>query len=96
MVERLNGEMATLDTRHDSNEEVDRAKRIAQVLEILTHPMTAQEVAIEMYLNGYTRNTDRNNAAPRLTELAKEGRVEVIGKTKCKYSHKMVSVYRRM
>lgn len=96
MVERLAGEMTTLDTRHDSHEEVDKKKRERQVLEVLTHPMTAQEVAIEMYLMGYTRNTDRNNAAPRLTELAKDGRVEIIGKTRCKYSGRTVSVYRRM
>ena len=96
MIERRAGEATTYETRHDSYETVDRKKRRRQILGILTTPMTAQEVAIQMYQHGYTRNTDRNNAAPRLTELAQEGKVDVIGKKRCDISGKTVSVYRRV
>ena len=57
--------------------------------------MTAKEIAVAMKRKGYTQNDDRNNAAPRLTELEMiHHLVVVVGKKKCKYSNKMVSVYK--
>ena len=46
-----------------------------------------------MKIKGYTNNDDRNNAAPRLTELCISGEVEPVGKKKCQYTGKMVTVY---
>ena len=58
--------------------------------------MTAKEIAQEMYMRGYTTNNDRNNSAPRLTELSIVGIVEPIGKKKCEWTNKSVAVYRRV
>ncbi len=87
--------MTTYQTRQESNESVDRKKRYMQVMDILKgRTMTAKEVAVEMNLRGFAPTSERNFAAPRLTELARNGLVEVVGKRKCQYSHKMVAMYR--
>ena len=90
------GEPVTLGTRHDSHETVDKEKRYKQILEILAEhsvPLTAKEIAVFMFSKGYTPTTERNFSAPRLTELSNKGLVEPIGKKKCSYTGKMVSVY---
>lgn len=88
-------EPTTLETRRESYDSVNTDLRQEQVLEILTKPMSAKEVAVEMFKKGYTQNEDRNNAAPRLHELENLGKVEIIGKEKCQYSGKTVSVYQK-
>ena len=96
MEKRQPGEYTTYDTRGEANEKVDRAKRYKQIMEILSdHPegLTAKEVASAMAWKGYTHNTDRNNAAPRLTELMYQGKVEPIGKKVCQFTGKKVAVY---
>jgi hypothetical protein len=94
--ERRLGQPITSDMRAASNESVNRIVRQQQVIEILTDgPMTAKEVAVEMWRRGYSMNDDRNNAAPRLTELCKHGVVEPIGKKVCGYSGKSVTVFAR-
>ena len=93
---RRYGEFTTLETRHDSNESVDRKKRYAEIVEIMTdnkEPMSAKEIAVEMYKRGYTPTSERNFSSPRITELLKNGTLDVIGKKKCEYSNKMVSVF---
>ena len=95
MTNREFGEDVTPATRSEANEKIDKAKRCRQVLDILTSPMTAKEIAVEMYRRGMTLNADRNNAAPRLTEMSKDGRVEPVGKKKCSYTGKTVAVYAR-
>lgn len=95
-IKRNYGEHITLANRSESEQKVDKAKRRMQVLDILKEnnkPMTAKEVAVEMFRKYLTFDTDRNNAAPRLTELAQMGLVDTIGKIKCKYTGKMVTVY---
>lgn len=95
MEKRKYGEFTTLETRHESHESVDKQKRYEQILEILNgNEMTAKEVAVAMFWKGYTDNMDRNNSAPRLTELCLKGEVEPIGKKKCSYTGKTVAVYR--
>lgn len=94
---RRPGEYVEATTRAIAHEEVDKNVRELQVLECLNgKEMTAKEVAVAMYEDGYTTSTDRNNAAPRLTELRDKGLVEVIGKRKCLYTGKTVAVYRRV
>ena len=88
-------EPTTLETRGDSYEQLNTDLRQTQVLEILSKPMTAKEVAVEMYKRGFTKNDDRNNSAPRLNELESLGKVEVVGKKKCDYSGKTVAVYKK-
>ena len=93
----LPGEIVTLNTRHDSNEVVDREQRYKQIIEIMTEhsdrPLSAKEVAVFMHRKGYTPTDERNFAAPRLTELSQKGVVEPCGKTKCLYTGKTVVVY---
>lgn len=86
----------TNDTRKASNEKVDKNKRYTQILSILKEadePMTAKEVAIEMYNLGFSYSNERNISAPRLTELETEYKVKVVGKKTCQYSGKTVAMY---
>ena len=87
--------MITNECRRNANETVDRMKRYMQIKEILKgRMMSAKEVAVEMYKRGYTDSAERNYSAPRLTELEmRYGLVKVVGKKKCQYTGKMVSVY---
>lgn len=97
MIERRPGQNITWDTKAEASEGVDRLHRQQQVLRLLEElgPMTAKEVAVEMHRRGMTANEDRNNAAPRLTELCKIGLVEPIGKKRCDYTGKSVAVFAR-
>lgn len=87
--------MITSDCRRTANEKVDRIKRYIQIRNILKgKTMTAKEIAVEMYKKGYTDSPERNYSAPRLTELEMKYRlVKVVGKKKCQYTGKMVSIY---
>ena len=99
MIERRFGEMTTLDTRGESHEQVDKHKRYQQIIDILkiyddSFPLTAKEIAHEMYLRKLIPTDERNFTAPRLTELCKIGKVEPAGKVKCIYSGKTVTAYK--
>lgn len=94
---RLPGEITSFMTRRESYDTVDKRKRYTQIKEILlNNDLTAKEVAVEMFKKGYTPNDERNFSAPRLTELCEMGQVEIIGKKRCEYTGKKVSVYRFM
>lgn len=96
MIERRAGEMTTLETRSEANEQVDREKRYAQILECLEdYSFTAKELAVLMNIKGYIPTTERNFTAPRLTELAQKGKVEPVGKKRDSWTGRMVTVYRR-
>lgn len=86
----------TTETRRKANESVDRDVRYKQIRNILKGGLilTAKQVAVEMNKRGLTPTTERNFAAPRLTELVEKGEVEVVGKTKCNFTHKTVAMYR--
>ena len=93
---RRPGEMTTLETRTEAYETVDKKKRYKEIIEILTdnkEPMSAKEISVEMYKRGYTPTSERNFASPRITELLRNGKLDVIGKKKCKFTGKTVSVY---
>lgn len=86
--------MTTYETCRESNEKVDREKRYEQILNILRgKTMTAKEVAVEMNQRGYVPTSERNFAAPRLTELVNKGMVQVVGKKVCEYTNKKVAQY---
>lgn len=96
METRRYGTNPTLETRSDSFETVDKDKRYKQIIEILKehkNGLTAKEIAVEMMLKKYTPTSERNFTAPRLTELSKKGIVEPIGKKKCQYTNKTVSIF---
>lgn len=90
------GEIPTLETRSESYESVDKNKRYKQILEIMIdnkEPMTAKEISVEMYKRGFTPTSERNFSSPRITELLRNGTLDVIGKKRCKFTGKTVSVY---
>lgn len=89
--------MTTTATRKKVYEDIKpkREIRYTQILERLNKPMTAKELAIQLFVDGLIPTTERNYVSPRLTELDKMGFVEVVGRKKCQYTGKTVSIYRK-
>ena len=89
----------THETRRESYDAVipkSEARRQI-ILEVLgSREMTAHEIAAELHTRGITPTGERNYAAPRLTELKKAGKVEVIGKRFCQATDRNVAVWRRV
>lgn len=89
--------MITKETRNDSYEAIkhDSATRRLVILEILkiNDGMTAKEVAEELYRRGITPSDVHNYAAPRLTELYNEGKIEITGKKLCPHTLRNVAVW---
>lgn len=87
-------DIITLENRRESYDSLDKQKRYIQILEVLgKNKMTAKEIAVEMFKRGMIPNSERNFTAPRLTELSYAGIVAPIGKKKCEYTGKTVSVF---
>lgn len=96
MERRQAGEYTTYETRGESHDKTDKNRRYKEILGILREcpeGLTAKEVAVLMCYRGYTYNEDRNNSAPRLTELMQQGKVEPIGKKLCQYTGRKVAVF---
>ena len=96
MEKRQYGTNPMAENKHDSNEKINKSLRYRQIKSILRtrkRGLTAKQIAVIMYRNGYTQNEDRNNSAPRLSELCEKGIVEPIGKKLCEYTGKKVTVY---
>ena len=88
----------TYETRQLSFNDIQdkKKKRYEQILNRLSNKeMTAKEIAVEMYELGMIPSTERNYTAPRLNELEKLHYVKIVGKKKCEWTGKMVSVYKR-
>ena len=86
------------ETRRESYEAAkqDAAARRRVILEILAEHrggMTAREVAGELHRRGVVPTDERNFAAPRLTELYKDGKITVTGKKICSHSGRNVAVW---
>ena len=96
MIERRYGENTTADTRAESHETVDKARRYAQIMECFRDEpeLTAKECAVLMHHKGFIPTSERNFTAPRLTEMSNKGIVEPVGKTKCRWTGRTVAVYR--
>lgn len=95
ITQRRLGENPLIENQFEAYESVDKQKRYKQIIEILTEgkEMTAKEIAVEMYKRGYTPTSERNFASPRITELLRIGVLDCLGKKKCEYSGKSVSVF---
>jgi hypothetical protein len=95
MEKRRAGEMTTLECRAEAEESVDKALRQKQVVEILEQggEMSAKEIAVEMMNRGYVPTSERNWSSPRITELCRKGIIEPVGRKKCQYSGKSVTVF---
>ena len=90
------GENPTLETRRESLDSTDKKTKYRQIYEILKggKELTAKEIAVEMCRRDYIPTSERNFSSPRLSELSQMGIVEPIGKKKCSYTGKTVSVYK--
>ena len=95
MERRMAGEVTTYETRSEAEASVDKQQRYKQIIECLKEngELTAKECAVIMMKKGYIPTSERNFVSPRLTELGHNGFVEPIGKKKCSYTGKMVSVW---
>lgn len=95
VVFRYGGEQVTMETRSAAYEEVDKTERYRQIIECLEEcpKMTAKQIAVRMWEKGYIPTDERNFAAPRLTELAKKGVVDTVGKMRCQWTGKTVTLY---
>lgn len=95
MKKRMNGEITTFDTRAEAHEKVDKKVRYSQIIECLTEngELTAKECAYIMMQKGYIPTAERNFTAPRMTEMMKTGDIEPVGKKRCSWTGKNVTVY---
>mgnify|MGYP005806001903 CR=1 FL=1 len=96
MRHRIPGTNPLAEARKESEETVDKKIRYQQIIEILTdasEPLSAKEIAVEMYEKHYVPTSERNFSSPRLTELLKMGIVDCVGKKVCEYTHKTVGVF---
>ena len=95
MGKRRAGEITTLECRAEAEESIDKALRQKQVVEILEQggEMSAKEIAVEMMNRGYVPTSERNWSSPRITELCHKGIIEPVGRKKCQYSGKSVTVF---
>lgn len=85
----------TTQTRRESNQEVCRDKKNRMILDQLAYgPATAREVAIALYAQGLTLTEERNETAPRLTEMMQKGIVEVCGKRKDSKTGRKAAIYK--
>jgi len=96
MEKRRYGTNPMAECKHDSHETVNKSLRYRQIKQILRtrkRGLTAKEIAVLMYKNGFTPSDERNFSAPRLSELCEKGIVEPIGKKLCAWTGKVVTVY---
>ncbi len=87
------------ETRLESYFEIlgKRAKKYRMIIEMMFYenrPISAKELSIQLFASGHIKTTDRNETAPRLNELENLNIVEVVGKQKCKYSGRLVALYK--
>lgn len=97
MEKRRYGTNPMAECKHDSNKSVDKSLRYRQIKTIFRtrkRGLTAKQIAVLMYKNGFIPTAERNFSAPRLTELCEKGIVEPIGKTLCEYTGRKVTVWR--
>lgn len=97
MIKRRYGELTTLETRSEAHESVNKNLRYSQIIECLLESrigLTAKEIAVIMMKKGYIPTSERNFVSPRITEMMESGVVEPIGKTKCEYTGRTVTVYK--
>lgn len=90
------GEATTLECRHDSHEITDKQKRrrdILQIMELHNRPLSAYEIAEELFMTGKVNRVDRNYVSPRMTEMCIDGTIEPVGKKLCMTTGRKVTAF---
>ena len=78
------------ETRLESYLQTETNNRKKLILSALNCPKTARQIARDL---GFQ---DLNSVKPRLCELVKEGRIEVIDKTLDESTNRKVAIYRKI
>ena len=74
---------------------IERQKLYRLITEVLSNKeLTAREIAEVLFMQGYLMTGTRQEVAPRLTELEKMDRVEVVGSKVDVLTKKRVSIYK--
>ena len=89
--------MINEETRKEAYMDLDIKEKQKQVLECLgNREMTVREVLREMLKRGYTKINDRNEVAPRMTELFQKRRLVIVAKKVDEETGKSTAVYRNI
>ena len=89
--------MINEETRKEAFMDLDIKEKQKQVLECLGNKeMTVREVLREMLKRGYTKINDRNEVAPRMTELFQKRRLVIVAKKVDEETGKSTAVYRNI
>ncbi len=89
--------MINEETRKEAFMDLDIKEKQKQVLECLgNREMTVREVLREMLKRGYTKINDRNEVAPRMTELFQKRRLVIVAKKVDEETGKSSAVYRNI
>jgi hypothetical protein len=84
----------TEETRRESYWQLDNVTLNQHILNVLeSGKMTAREIAIALHEKRYIPYPIRQATAPRLTEMAEEGKVKVVGKVYDEVTKRNVAVY---
>lgn len=84
----------TEETRRESYEKLDSVTLNQHILKVLENGRkTARDIAIALHEKRYIPYPIRQAVAPRLTEMADEGKVKVIGKVYDDVTKRNVAVY---
>lgn len=97
MIPRQYGENTTLECRRESFDITEKQKRKREILFVmntLNKPLTALEIASELYTLDFVDRIDRNYVSPRMTEMCIDGTVEPAGKKKCRITGRTVTAFR--
>lgn len=96
MEKRELGKNVTLENRALSHERVNKDIRKQQILKVLEDAhtgMTVREIAYELFVRNIVDFFERNNVAPRITELCQEGILEPIGTDIDQWTGRDVTVF---
>jgi len=89
--------MINEETRKEAFMDLDIKEKQKQILECLgNREMTVREVLREMLKRGYTKINDRNEVAPRMTELFQKRRLVIVAKKVDEETGKSTAVYRNI
>lgn len=88
----------SLETRRESYEAIKevavlRGEQVVIALESFPDGATAKELAVYLHNKGIVNTSERNATAPRCTELVEAEKIKIIGKKKCQWTNRSVSVY---
>ena len=91
--------MITEETRRESNRQTDRKKMEGHVLRVLQScelPVTAREIAVQLFHEGIIPYPERSIIQPRVTELMQAGRIVAKNKVNDSVTGRKVATYEIM